>query len=174
MAILVRRLVLFASLTLLVGCDHATKGIAKATLEGTVPRELIGGLLDLRYVENTDIAFNLLRWVPEEIRTPGLLATGAIAVLALTVLLVRLRGEVRLAKIALVLVTAGAIGNYLDRLARGYVVDFVHVHHWPVFNVADVYITFGFGLLAGLHFFHRRSPSHPAVHPPQTPSGSVG
>ena len=43
---------------------------------------------------------------------------------------------------------AGAIGNYLDRVLRGYVVDFVHVGHWPVFNVADAYITVGCLLLA--------------------------
>jgi signal peptidase II len=44
-------------------------------------------------------------------------------------------------------VTAGAIGNGLDRVVRGYVVDFVRVPHWPVFNVADVYVTAGAGLL---------------------------
>ena len=49
---------------------------------------------------------------------------------------------------ALLLVTAGAIGNYIDRLARGYVVDFVYLHHWPVFNVADVYVTAGAIILA--------------------------
>jgi signal peptidase II len=48
--------------------------------------------------------------------------------------------------VALVLVTAGAVGNYLDRIVRGYVVDFVHLKHWPVFNVADVYITAGYAV----------------------------
>ena len=43
--------------------------------------------------------------------------------------------------------TAGALGNVLDRVVRGYVVDFVQVPHWPVFNVADIYVTAGAILL---------------------------
>ncbi len=156
MAKLSAHLSIFVCLSFLVGCDHATKGFAKAELEGSSARELIRGVLDVRYVENTDIAFNLLRWVPEDIRAPALLVFGAIAVLTLGVLLLRSQGERRMYRSALLLVTAGAIGNYLDRLVRGYVVDFVHLHHWPVFNVADVYITLGYVLLAWVFFLYRR------------------
>ena len=149
------RLVNLLALFLLVGCDHATKGLAKAELETGGARELIGGFLSLRYVENTDIAFNLLRWVPEAIRFPALLVVGALAVGALCVLLLRPRWQVGLTLVSLLLVTAGAIGNYLDRVFRGYVVDFVHVPHWPVFNVADVYVTVGYALFAWAYFDHR-------------------
>ena len=142
------RLAVFASLVFLVGCDHATKGVARAELGAGGVLELVRGAVDLRYTENTDIAFNLLRWVPETIRRPGLLVFGGIAVLALVFMLLRARGQPRLRYWALVLVTAGAIGNYLDRLVRGYVVDFVHVSHWPVFNVADAYVTVGLLFLA--------------------------
>ena len=147
---------MLVSVILLVGCDHATKGMAKGELDDGSTHELIRGVLDLRYVENTDIAFNLLRWVPETIRAPALLVAGAFAVIVLSFLLFRRRGEPRLHRLALVLVTAGAIGNYLDRVVRGYVVDFVHIHHWPVFNVADVYITAGYILLALAFFAYRR------------------
>ena len=44
---------------------------------------------------------------------------------------------------------AGAIGNTLDRIRSGYVIDFIHVHHWPIFNVADALIVAG-GLLLAL------------------------
>jgi len=47
----------------------------------------------------------------------------------------------------LALVLAGALGNLMDRLMRGYVVDFFYLHHWPVFNVADIWIALGVGLL---------------------------
>jgi signal peptidase II len=162
MAKLDAHLSILVSLSFLVGCDHATKGLAKGELDGGSTRELIRGMLDLRYVENTDIAFNLLRWVPETIRTPGLLVLGAIALVALGLLLLRGRGDPRVSRLALVLITAGAIGNYLDRVVRGYVVDFVHVHYWPVFNwpvfnVADVYVTVGYILLASGYFVYRRS-----------------
>ena len=112
------------------------------------PRELIDGVLDLHYVENTDVAFNLLRWVPEGIRRPALFVTGAIALLGLALFLLRHPPKRAVVSAALLLVTAGALGNYIDRLARGYVVDFLYLHHWPVFNVADAYVAAGAILLA--------------------------
>jgi signal peptidase II len=158
MAKLRAHLSILVSLCFLVGCDHATKGLAKQELDGGSARELIRGVVDFRYVENTDIAFNLLRWIPEAVRTPVLLVLGAIVLVGLGVLLLRGSGGSRLRHLALVLVTAGAIGNYLDRAVRGYVVDFVHFHHWPVFNVADIYITVGYAVLAlGLLVYRRGS-----------------
>jgi signal peptidase II len=50
-------------------------------------------------------------------------------------------------RVALGLLLGGALGNAIDRLIRGHVVDFIYVHHWPVFNVADIAITVGVGLL---------------------------
>ena len=135
-------------LTLLVGCDHVTKFVAKGELDGGQPRELIRGVLDLQYAENRDVAFSLLRWIPERIRAPLLIVTGALALFALAALLVRRHPELPLARTALILVTAGAFGNYIDRVLRGYVVDFIHIHHWPVFNVADIYVTVGAATLA--------------------------
>src|SRR5688500_9930061 len=86
---LVNRLLIVLVLLVLVGCDHASKGVAKAELESEGARELIRVIVSLRYVENTDIAFNLLRWVPETIRFPALVAAGAIAVMGLGWLLLR-------------------------------------------------------------------------------------
>jgi signal peptidase II len=152
-----RHLVLLCALALLVGCDHATKHLAKAELSGEQPRDLVGGVLDLRYVENTDVGFNLLRWIPEAARRPILIATGAIAILGLALLLLRRPPQDRLRRAALLLLTAGAFGNYIDRVVRGYVVDFVHLNHWPVFNVADVYLTIGACILLLSGALFRRS-----------------
>ncbi len=136
------------ALLALVGCDHVTKHVAKVDLEGRAPKHLLGSVLDLRYTENTDVAFNLLRAVPEQTRAPLLLASGLFGCAALLVLLA-LRPQRMAIQAALVLVAAGALGNTLDRVARGYVVDFIHVPHWPVFNVADVCVTAGAVLLMG-------------------------
>lgn len=134
------------ALVALVGCDHVTKQVAKADLQGQPPRAMIGSVLELRYVENTDVAFNLMRALPETTRAPLLLASGVGGCLTLLVLLAwRRRG--RAIQAALLLVTAGALGNTLDRIGRGYVVDFIHVPHWPVFNVADICVTAGAALL---------------------------
>lgn len=140
-----------AALVALVGCDHVTKYVAKSELQDRPARDLIARMLDLRYTENTDVAFNLLRWIPEAVRRPLLIAFGALALLALAVALVRSQGP-RPAPVAvtagLALILAGALGNYLDRVFRGYVVDFIHVPHWPVFNVADIAVALGIACLA--------------------------
>jgi signal peptidase II len=133
-----------AGVVTLVGCDHATKYAAKAELEGQPPRVLIASVLDLRYTENTDVAFSLLRWIPEGVRAPLLVVFGAVATVALIVLL--RRSTTWLARAGVAFLLAGALGNYLDRLFRGYVVDFIHVHHWPVFNVADICVAIGIAL----------------------------
>ena len=147
MSTLPKRAAMLVAVVMLVGCDHATKYTAKAELEEGGPRPLISSVLELRYVENRDIAFNLLAWMPASVRAPLLLASGALAIGALAVLLLRARSRAG-ERTALVLLLAGAAGNYLDRVARGYVVDFIHVRHWPVFNVADAFVTAGGELLA--------------------------
>jgi lipoprotein signal peptidase len=63
------------------------------------------------------------------------------------VTLIRRRAELSPTTAGLALVAGGAAGNLLDRAVRGYVVDFIHVHGWPIFNVADVAIAAGAILL---------------------------
>jgi signal peptidase II len=133
-------------LTALMACDHVTKYAAKAQLEGRPPRSLIHSMLELRYVENTDVAFNILRWVPERVRMPFLVVFGALAIGMLVLAVVRHRGSPG-GRFALLMILAGALGNYADRLARGYVVDFIHVTRWPVFNAADIFVTVGISLV---------------------------
>ena len=142
------RLSVLAILVLLVGCDHATKLAAKSELEGAHPRQMVQGVLDLQYAENRDVVFNVLRSVLEDVRAPLLVVVGGIAVISLAWFLLRRPAAQPLVHLGVVLVTAGALGNYIDRVARGYVVDFVHVPHWPIFNVADIYVTAGACLLA--------------------------
>jgi signal peptidase II len=150
---------LLAPVVCLVGCDHVTKRAAKAELEHHAPLKLLARVLDLRYVENTDVGFNLLRWIRQDVRRTLLLVSGALALVVLVAVLGR-RKNTLATKVALVLMLAGALGNYLDRSFRGYVVDFIHVPHWPVFNVADIYVTAGAVLLAwsSLRNSTRRNP----------------
>jgi signal peptidase II len=107
---------------------------------------VLSSVLRLQYVEHRDVAFDLLRLVPERPRAIGLMVLGAIAIVALATLLIRGGGSpVRRAGFLLTL--AGALGNYTDRLIRGFVVDFIRLPHWPVFNVADMLVVMGVALL---------------------------
>jgi signal peptidase II len=131
----------------LVGCDHATKHLAVSRLDGRPAVTLVGGVLDLTYVENRDSAFNLSRVVPARQRRPFLLGGGVVVIALILGFWWRGRRGRWPVQVAFALVLAGGLGNLLDRAFRGYVVDFVHLHHWPVFNAADAYLVAGAALL---------------------------
>ena len=70
-------------------------------------------------------------------------------------------------KISLVLILSGAVGNFLDRIIRGYVVDFIDIYvfnyHWPAFNIADSCISIGFVILISVSYTHLTLPTTPYV-----------
>src|SRR6187402_3757733 len=131
----------------LFGCDHATKAVATRSLARAVSIE--PGILELHYVQNDDVAFNVFQrlGVPH---SPLFLA--AVMILALAVSIAFFVGQRRngsqLDLVAAACIVGGALGNVVDRVARGFVVDFIHVRGWPVFNVADIAVVVGVGLLA--------------------------
>ncbi len=138
------------------GCDHATKGIAEHELKDEKPVAVIAGAVDLQYSQNYGIAFNVERFIPEAIRKPLIFAGGLAALVFVGIAWVRRRRNLSIEHVAYAVLLGGALGNLLDRLFRGYVVDFVHVHGWPIFNVADVAICVGVGLLM-LHAYRNRA-----------------
>jgi signal peptidase II len=145
----------------LVGCDHGTKLVAQQALGHRGPLRLLPGILDLRYTENHDAAFSLLRQVEFPGKVAVLAALTCLALAAIVAIWWRRRDASRAEQVGYGLIVAGAVGNLLDRVARGFVVDFIHVHHWPVFNVADVLVGVGVALLFLAHL-RRRAPPPPA------------
>jgi len=139
-------LLLLALPLALVGCDHATKQLAALHLRGHASIEVIPRVLELTYTENRDVGFGALRFVPARVRRPLILATGGALLLLLGLLWHHRRAGPPLEHVAFALLAAGGLGNVMERLLRGYVVDFVHVRGWPVFNMADVWLVMG-GLL---------------------------
>lgn len=113
---------------------------------------LVEGFMDLTFVENRGVAFGMFsgqRWFI-------LLLTGVIAVgLIWFYMTMPKKKEYFPLRVSLVLVLSGAIGNIIDRLFRGYVVDFFEFtfFEWPVFNVADIYVVVGVILLALMILF---------------------
>ena len=141
-------LLLMAAIVLL---DQATKALVVRSLALHAYVPVVDGLLSLSHVRNRGAAFGFLSdWdVPYQAVLLALLSLGALLAIALYFL--RLPAEARLPRLALALVLGGAVGNLVDRLRLGYVVDFVHVyfreHQWPDFNLADSAITVGVTLL---------------------------
>lgn len=131
--------------------DQATKALIVRTIALHEYVPLVDGLLSLSHVRNRGAAFGILSDWDLPFQPVLLSALSAAALLAIGVYFVRLPAAARLPRAALALVLGGAIGNLVDRVRLGYVVDFVHVfwreHQWPDFNVADSAITVGVALL---------------------------
>jgi signal peptidase II len=160
----VARLVLLLLVLGIAGCDQASKHWAEGELSGKPPSTLVAHRLDLEYAQNHGSAFSLDRVLPAGARTPVLWIAGFGLLALLGVALWRQRSELSMRTAGYALVIGGAAGNLVDRLARGYVVDFVHLHGWPIFNVADCAIVAGAGLL--VISSRSRPTSSPSTPPP--------
>lgn len=130
---------------LLIVLDQASKLWVMANFHLYESIALLPGV-NFTYVHNTGAAFSFLssqdgwqRWF--------FVAIALVATTVLTVWLTRLKDSERWMAVTLSLILGGAIGNLYDRIAYGYVIDFVDVYvgvyHWPVFNVADCAISVG-------------------------------
>ena len=135
----------------LFGLDRWTKVAVAETFPLHSSHPVIPGFFDLVHARNTGIAFSMLNDASPLIREWLLPIFSAVAVIAIFVIFWKQSAGVSRVRWALALVLTGAIGNLYDRLAYGYVVDFLDFYvgswHWPAFNVADTCITIGAGLL---------------------------
>ena len=139
-----------AALLILVIIDQWSKELAVHGLKDRDTIVLIPGVFELFYLENRGAAFGIF----ENMRWMFLLGTGLILVLA--VFLFRRFPKQRKYLpffISLTMIAAGGIGNLIDRLRLGYVIDFFYFSliDFPVFNVADIYVTVGVALFAILY-----------------------
>ena len=127
-------------LIVLLGLDRITKIAALSSLKDTAGIDLIKGVLRFEYLENTGAAFGVMQG-----RLPILLIITLIILAAVIYVYLRIPEGKRytVLKVLSILIIAGAIGNMIDRIMYGFVVDFVYVQliNFPVFNVADCYIT---------------------------------
>ena len=146
-----RRLSYFILMGGVIGLDQLTKWLVARALDLHEYRPLLDGLLSLSHVRNRGAAFGILSDADLPYQALLFSALSLVALLAIAVYAYRLPAEARLPRTALALVLGGAVGNLVDRLRLGYVVDFIHVywrqHQWPDFNVADSAITVGVTLL---------------------------
>ncbi len=131
--------------------DQWTKGIVTRAFDVHQSRTLVAGLFDITYVRNSGAAFGLFASVDSSIK--AILLNSVAVLVFLVVSAYALRSSHRSVRLQLgfALILGGAVGNLLDRVRFGYVVDFLDFsisgHHWPAFNVADSAICIGVGLL---------------------------
>jgi signal peptidase II len=147
-------LLLIGMTLLTVAVDQASKAYAVAHLrlfESWMPLDFLEPFLRFTLVHNTGAAFGLF---------PQGGSIFLIVAVVISVVIVYYYRQVPsgawLIRLALGLQLGGALGNVVDRIRLGYVVDFIHVEYWPVFNVADSCIVIGVTLLALVMLFQEQ------------------
>lgn len=132
--------------------DLLERGLAKPEPVDVAP------FWQFRYTQNRGAAFGFLAGAGEKLRVPFFHLVSILAVIFILSYYRKLSEEQRYLQISLALVLGGALGNAVDRVLRGYVIDFIDWHwfdpqwlrpnlHWPTFNVADSGISVGLVLL---------------------------
>lgn len=125
---------------LLIAVDQLTKYFAVENLRGKQPWVLIDGVFEFHYLENRGAAFGMLQ---NQKLFFVLIAAVVLAVIIYVLLKTPYQKMYIKLHIALVFITSGAIGNLIDRVRLDYVVDFIYFSfiNFPIFNVADIYVT---------------------------------
>jgi signal peptidase II len=132
--------------------DYLTKWIVRVRLDPVQSVEIIPGYLRLSYWQNSGVAFGLFDAVASVWKPYILAALAVVAVVVIVVYGEHMPPERKLLRASLAIIIGGILGNLVDRIVRGYVIDFIDFHiydtfHWPTFNVADSAITIGIALL---------------------------
>ena len=142
-------LIWISSLTIAI--DQGTKYAIRTLLSLHDSVSVIPGFLDFTYVRNTGAAFGLLNSSDIPFKPAIMTAIALTALVTIVIYALKAPSQSSLNQIGLTLVIGGAVGNLIDRVTMGYVVDFIDVYwgnwHFWAFNIADAAITVGACLL---------------------------
>ena len=134
-----------------LGLDQLTKYWIMATMNLYEVQAIIPGLFNLVYVTNKGAAFSMLASIDSPIRHYFFISINSLAAIGLTIAAYRMRNHQVFYLISFALIASGALGNLIDRIRFGAVIDFldfyVGSYHWPAFNVADSSICVGVAIL---------------------------
>ena len=134
---------------LIVIGDQLTKGLIQQSMVLNQSIPVWDGIFSITYIHNTGAAFSMLAGKTQVLALFQVIIIGVI----LGYYILKGRKSHPQLRISLAMIVAGGIGNLIDRLTLGYVVDFLDFHFWPIFNVADIGVSAGCVLLAGYVFF---------------------
>lgn len=130
-------------IAIVVVFDQITKRLILTSMDVNNSIAIIDGIFHITYIQNRGAAFSILQE-----KTSFLIIMQIIVILVIAVYIIKKRkseGKVLLTGLSLIM--AGGFGNLADRLVYGYVVDFLDFRVWPIFNVADISVCVGCGLL---------------------------
>ncbi|WP_437594160.1 signal peptidase II [Sorangium sp. So ce1000] len=170
----------FLAVVALVSCaaDLVTKGWAHARLAGFDPKrsgakvlQIIPDHLDFIFAQNPGGAWSFLRGLPDGLRRPFFLFVSAAAMVFIFSIYRRVHRDQTAMKWGLALALGGAMGNLIDRIRYGWVIDFIDMYvirggrefHWPTFNVADIAIVAGVLLMSKDMIAATRKASAPSL-----------
>ena len=153
-----KSLYLFGTGLVIILLDQITKASILKNFEEGQSLEVIQNYFNITYVRNYGAAFGLFSELQSSLRSAFFLAIPPVAMMVILFMLKTATQEEKFKILALCSVFAGAVGNYIDRLRFGYVVDFLDFHYyekwvWPAFNVADMSIVCGVSVLIFIELF---------------------
>ena len=159
--------------TFIIGClavvflDQVTKYIIRSSMEIFSSIAVIKDVFKITYIENNGIAFGLMGGSDNPVKKWFLIAVVLFAIVMITVYWIVNMKDSFLFNLSCGFIVGGAIGNLIDRILRGSVTDFIEIGYkdltWPVFNMADTFVTIGIFLFAVyfLFFESKKDASHP-------------
>ena len=144
-----------------IGCDQVSKSMARERIDARERIEVIGNNLILTKVENTGAFLGMWSDLPVWLKNILLLGLPALVMVGLFVYLLRKHDLSRTTVVALTFIVGGGIGNLYDRILYGSVTDFLYmdfeIFHTGIFNMADVSVMVGTGLILVESFFGKKN-----------------
>lgn len=161
-----RRLLYFFFILTILIADQLTKAIVAQKIALLDSKTIIPGFFNLTHIRNRGAIFGFFSQSGSQFLYIILMLASLTALGLVVFYFFKTPASEIFMKISLSLILAGALGNLIDRIFRGYVVDFLDFYikklHWPSFNVADASITIGAILLIFIFFFRRRPKCSPS------------
>ncbi|HHY70922.1 MAG TPA: signal peptidase II [Thermoanaerobacterales bacterium] len=134
---------------LILVADIITKYMVQRAMEPYESIPVLKNIFHITYVQNTGAAFSILKG-----KTLFFTVVSFAAILLIVYILIKYPIKEKVYGIVMAMILGGAVGNLIDRLRYGYVVDFLDFRIWPVFNIADCAIVIGVLILTYLITFH--------------------
>ena len=151
---------------IIVCIDQATKALIVRSVAHLSSKIIVPGFFNITHIRNRGAIFGFFSQSDSLILFIFLTSVSLIALGFVIFYFFKTPSSDRFMKVSLSLILAGALGNLIDRVIRGYVVDFLDFYvkswHWPSFNVADTSITVGAFVLIFILLFKRRPKCSPS------------